>query len=86
MLKRRQADTNCVAISRWHYVIGAYFIGYGMFYLVALLLGLVPGLDMSRFTVWTILLWMQPLVVVVGVYYILAVMKKAEQGTLPTLP
>ncbi len=74
-----------MAISRWHYVGGAYLIGYGMFSLVALLLGLVPGLDMSRLTVWTVLLWMQPLLIAFGVYYILAVRKKAEQGTLASL-
>ncbi len=85
-LKRRQADTNCVAISRWHYVIGAYFIGYGMFYLLALLLGIVPGLDMSRLTVLVVLPLMQPLLIAFGVYHILAVGKKAEQGTLASLP
>ncbi len=73
-------------MSRWHYVIGAYFIGYGMFYLLALLLGIVPGLDMSRLTDLVVLQLMQPLLIVFGVYYILAVRKKAEQGTLPTLP
>ncbi len=67
-------------------MIGGYLIFYGTFYLLALLLGLVPGLDMSRFTVWTVLFWMQPLLVVFGAYYIWAVRKKAEQGTLPTLP
>ncbi len=73
-------------MSRWHYVIGAYFIGYGMLYLLALLLGIVPGLDMSRLTVLVVLPLMQPLLIVFGVYYIMAVRKKAEQGTLPTLP
>jgi hypothetical protein len=73
-------------MSRWHYVIGAYFIGYGMFYLLALLLGIVPGLDMSRLTVLVVLPLMQPVLIVFGVYYILAVRKKAEQGTLPSLP
>ncbi len=79
-----------MAISRWHYVGGAYLIGYGTFYLVALLLGLAPALDMSRFTVWTVLwtvlFWMQPLLIVIGVYYILAVRKKAEQGALASPP
>ncbi len=75
-----------MAISRWHYVGGAYLIGYGTLYLVALLLGLVPGLDMSRLTVLVVLPLMQPLLIAFGVYYILAVRKKAEQGTLPTLP
>ncbi len=73
-------------MSRWHYVIGAYFIGYGMFYLLALLLGIIPGLDMSRLTVLVVLPLMQPVLSVFGVYYILAVRKKAVQGTLPSLP
>ncbi|MFQ5908451.1 MAG: hypothetical protein ACE5JE_06450 [Thermoplasmata archaeon] len=75
-----------MAISRWHYVIGGYLIFVGAFYLVALLLGLIPGLDMSRFTVWTVLFWMQPTLVAFGVYYILTVRKKAEQGALASLP
>lgn len=77
---------NRVAISRWHYVAGAYLIFYGAFMLVALLLGLYPGSDGSRFTVWTVTLWMQPLLIVIGVYYILAVRKKAVQGGLVSLP
>ncbi|MFQ5790022.1 MAG: hypothetical protein ACE5IJ_08910 [Thermoplasmata archaeon] len=76
----RQADTNGVAVGRWHYVIVGYLIFYGTFYLVALLLGLAPGWDISRFTVWTVLLWMQPLLIVIGAYYIMAVRKKAGHG------
>lgn len=66
-------------------MIGAFFIGYGMFYLLAVL-GIIPGLDISGPTLPAILAVMQMGMVVVGVYYIWAVRKKAEQGTLPTLP
>ncbi len=66
-------------------MIGAFFIGYGMFYLLAVL-GIIPGLDISGLTLPAILAVLQVGMVVIGAYYIWAVRKKAEQDTLPTLP
>ncbi len=66
-------------MNRIHYVIGAFFIGYGTLYLLAFV-GIVPLQQRSGLTLPAVLTAMQAAMIVFGVYYILAVRKKAKQS------